>query len=113
MSSIRDFGGKGDGTTDDTDALRHAIEEGDGHVIHLTTRNRNVIIADCHVYDCRGVGIFLDRVNLHQINIHGNHVSYCKRGGIVVANSEVRNIQICSNDIEYNFDLNENESADI
>ncbi|HEV3143173.1 MAG TPA: right-handed parallel beta-helix repeat-containing protein [Gemmataceae bacterium] len=83
------------------------------HGIHLVNRNRNVIIADCHVYDNRGIGIFLDRVNLHQVNIHGNHISYCLRGGIVVAESEVRNIQICSNDIEYNYDLHAQESADI
>jgi parallel beta-helix repeat protein len=220
MSSVRDFGAKGDGQTDDTDAFQHALEQGDGeisiprgdyrlartlivpldkfgrlairgvggtarivmagsgpalhligthkktahppdfaeavwqkermpnisdleivganeaadgirlegtmqgtlrgllirrcrHGIHLVNRNRNVIIADCHIYDNRGVGVFLDRVNLHQINIHGNHISYCQRGGIVVTESEVRNIQICSNDIEYNYDLKAEQSADI
>jgi nitrous oxidase accessory protein NosD len=83
------------------------------HGIHLANRDRNVVISDCHIYDNRGVGIFLDRVNLHQTNIHGNHVSYCKQGGIVVAGSEVRNLQICSNDIEYNFDLKAPASADV
>jgi hypothetical protein len=83
------------------------------HGIHLTSRDRNVIIADCHVYDNSGVGVLLDRVNLHQINIHGNHISYCKQGGIVVRGSEVRNIQICSNDIEYNFDLKSEQSHDV
>lgn len=83
------------------------------HGIHLFKRNRNVIISDCHIYDNRGIGVFLDRVNLHQINIHGNHISYCKRGGIVIAGSEVRNIQVCSNDIEYNYDVSEKQSADV
>ncbi len=83
------------------------------HGIHLTSRDRNVLIADCHVYNNSGVGIFLDRVNLHQTNIHGCHVSYCKQGGIKIAGSEVRNIQICSNDIEYNFDLKADTSADV
>ena len=83
------------------------------HGIHLTGSNRNVIVSDCHVYDNSGVGVFLDRVNLHQINIHGNHISYCKRGGLVVAASEVRNIQIAGNDIEYNFDAKATESADV
>src|SRR5207247_3893933 len=77
------------------------------------SRHRNVIIADCHVYDNSGVGVLLDRVNLHQINIHGNHISYCKQGGIVVARSELRNIQICSNDIEYNFDAKAEQSHDV
>ena len=75
------------------------------HGIHLANRDRNVLIADCHIYDNTGVGIFLDRVNLHQTNIHGNHISYCKQGGIKIVGSEIRNIQICSNDIEYNYDL--------
>jgi polygalacturonase len=83
------------------------------HGIHLTKRDRNVLIADCHVYHNSGIGIFLDRVNLHQINIHGNHLSYCKRGGLVIAASEVRNIQICSNDIEYNYDVKADTSADV
>jgi Right handed beta helix region/Pectate lyase superfamily protein len=83
------------------------------HGIHLTNRNRNVIISDCHVYDNTGVGVFLDRLNLHQINIHGNHISYCQGGGIVISESEIRNIQICSNDIEYNYDPKAPASADV
>jgi pectate lyase len=83
------------------------------HGIHLVTRARNVLIADCHIYDNTGIGVFLDRVNLHQINIHGNHISYCKKGGLVISASEIRNIQICSNDIEYNYDLKSDTSADI
>jgi hypothetical protein len=83
------------------------------HGIHLVQRNRNVLIADCHVYHNRGVGVFLDRVNLHQTNIHGCHISYNLQGGIVVRGSEVRNLQICSNDIEYNYDTNANDSTDV
>jgi hypothetical protein len=83
------------------------------HGIHLVNRKRNVIIADCHVYDNRGIGIYLDHVNLHQINVHGNHISYCKQGGIKVVASEIRNLQICSNDIEYNYDAKADASADV
>jgi polygalacturonase len=72
-----------------------------------------VLISDCHIYDNTGIGIFLDRVNLHQTNIHGNHISYCKQGGIVITGSEIRNLQICSNDIEYNHDLKAGASADV
>jgi polygalacturonase len=82
------------------------------HGIHLTNRDRNVLIADCHIYDNAGVGVFFDRVNLHQTNIHGSHISYCKQGGIKVVGSEIRNLQICGNDIEYNFDAKAASSAD-
>jgi nitrous oxidase accessory protein NosD len=83
------------------------------HGIHLLNRDRNVIVADCHVYDNHGVGLLLDRVNLHQINVHGNHISYCRQGGIQVVGSEVRNLQIVGNDIEYNYDLKAETSADV
>ncbi|MBA4188354.1 MAG: hypothetical protein C0467_10155 [Planctomycetaceae bacterium] len=72
------------------------------HGIHLTTRNRNVLIADCHIYENRGVGIFLNALNLHQINVTGCHVSYCDDGGIVCKAGEVRNLQITGCDIESN-----------
>jgi hypothetical protein len=83
------------------------------HGIHLANRDRNVIIADCHIYDNTGIGVFFDRVNLHQTNVHGSHISYNLRGGIVVAASEIRNLQICGNDIEYNHDLKADASADV
>ncbi|QDU63278.1 Pectate lyase superfamily protein [Planctomycetes bacterium Pan216] len=71
--------------------------------IRLTGRNRNVIIADCHLYENRGVGVFMDRLNLHQINITGSHVSYNQRGGIVAKKSEIRNLHIGTCDIEGNM----------
>ncbi|HXG08577.1 MAG TPA: right-handed parallel beta-helix repeat-containing protein [Gemmataceae bacterium] len=83
------------------------------HGIHLANRDRNVLIANCHIYHNHGVGIFFDRVNLHQTNIHGCHISYCKQGGIKIVGSEIRNLQICSNDIEYNYDLEAETSADV
>ncbi|MFO0825692.1 MAG: right-handed parallel beta-helix repeat-containing protein [Gemmataceae bacterium] len=72
------------------------------HGVHLTQRNRNVLIADCHIYENRGIGIFMDAVNLHQINVTGCHVSYCDDGGIVCKAGEVRNLQITGCDIESN-----------
>ncbi len=83
------------------------------HGVHLVTRNRNVLLTGCHIYNCRGVGVFFDRVNLHQAIISGCHISYCKGGGIKVADSEIRNLQITGNDIEYNYDLEAKASADI
>ena len=72
------------------------------HGIHLTKRNRNVLITGCHVYHNTGVGVFLEELNLHQINIIGSHISYNRLGGIRIERSEVRNLQITGNDIEYN-----------
>jgi hypothetical protein len=73
------------------------------HAIHLTRRNRNVLIENCHLYDNRGVGIYYDDVNLHQSNITGCHVSYNAGGGIVSRKGDVRNIHITGCDIEGNM----------
>lgn len=81
--------------------------------IHLTSRNRNVLIDACHIYDLSGIGVFLDQVNIHQFNISASHISYCKKGGIKVSGSEIRNFQITGNDIEYNFDPEGPAAADI
>lgn len=75
--------------------------------IHLVERNRNVLIADSHIYDGLDTGIFLDSCNLHQVNITGNHISYNQRAGIRQFNGDVHNIQISGNDIEYNSGIAE------
>ncbi len=79
-------------------AIRKAL-----HGIQLTKRNRNVIISDCHIYENRGIGIYLDQVSLHQINVGNSHVSYNAGGGIVQRSGEVRNLQIGNCDIEANM----------
>lgn len=73
------------------------------HAVRLVDRNRNVQVSDCHFYDNRGVGVFYDRVNLHQSNISACHISYNQGGGIVVRGGDVRNIQISGCDIEANM----------
>ncbi|MFO0870016.1 MAG: right-handed parallel beta-helix repeat-containing protein [Pirellulales bacterium] len=73
------------------------------HGIRLRERNRNLLLANCHLYDNRGIGIWYDHVNLHQSNISGCHVSYCRGGGIVVQGGDVRNIHITGCDIEGNM----------
>src|SRR5262249_10508015 len=73
------------------------------HAVHLTTRNRNVLISACHLYHNRGIGVFYDHVNLHQSNIVGCHISYNAGGGVVMRGGEVRNVQIGSCDIESNM----------
>jgi hypothetical protein len=73
------------------------------HGIHLRGRNRNVILSQCHIYDNNGVGVYLEDLNLHQINIANCHISYNDGGGVVVRNSEIRNLQIGTCDIEGNM----------
>lgn len=72
------------------------------HGILLRKRNRNVLISQCHIYHNTGVSLYLDGVNLHQINVIGNHLSYNRLGGIRIERSEIRNLQITGNDIEHN-----------
>ena len=72
------------------------------HGIHFTERNRNALIADSHLYDNRGAGVFVDRVDFHQLNITGCHISYNHGGGVVVRGGSVRNVQIGACDIEAN-----------
>ncbi len=73
------------------------------HGVRLIKRNRNVILSECHLYHNRGIGLFLDHLNLHQINVANCHISYNAGGGIVSRHSEVRNLQIGTCDIEGNM----------
>ncbi len=79
------------------------------HAVHLVQRNRNVILSECHLYENRGIGLFLDGVNLHQINVANCHISYNAGGGIVARGSELRNLQIGCCDIEGNMGDAESE----
>ncbi|AGA28176.1 right-handed parallel beta-helix repeat-containing protein [Singulisphaera acidiphila] len=83
--------------------------------VRLVKRNRNVLLADLHIYDGRGpaIGVYFDGVNIHQAIITGCHISYCKHAGIKIARSEIRNLQITGCDIEYNFDPGNPDSADV
>lgn len=83
--------------------------------VHLVKRNRNLLLADSHIYEGRGpaIGVYFDGVNLHQSIITGCHISYCKHAGIKIKKSEIRNLQITGCDIEYNHDVNNPDSADV
>ncbi len=72
------------------------------HGIHLVKRNRNVLIANSHIYHNSGIGVFYDEVNLHQSNVSNCHISYNGGGGVVSRGGEVRNLQIGTCDIEAN-----------
>ncbi len=71
--------------------------------VRVFGRARNVLIDACHIYNLRNIGVFFDRLNLHQAIISASHISYCKTAGIKIAGSEIRNLQITGNDIEYNY----------
>jgi hypothetical protein len=47
--------------------------------------------------------VYLDHVNLHQINVGNSHISYNAGGGIVQRGGDVRNLQIGNCDIEANM----------
>lgn len=83
------------------------------HGIHLVNNNRNVLIANCHIYENRGIGIYYDNVNLHQSNIVGCHISYCDRGGIVSRQGNVRNIHISGCDLESNMSPDQEPTANV
>ena len=88
--------------------VRHAL-----HGIHLTKRNRNVIISNCHIYENRGAGIFYDNLSLHQSNIIGCHISYNDGGGVVCRGGDVRNIHIGTCDIEGNHSAEGEPTANV
>ena len=81
--------------------------------IELVKRNRNLIIDHCHIYHNRQVGIDFNKVNLHQAIIADSHISYNPVAGIRLVGGEMRNFQIVGNDIEYNHDVKNKDSADI
>ncbi|NLT70931.1 MAG: right-handed parallel beta-helix repeat-containing protein [Verrucomicrobiaceae bacterium] len=71
--------------------------------IRLFERNRNVTISNVNLYENSGIGLYLDDVNLHQINVANSHISYNRGGGIVVRDGNVRNLHITGCDIEANM----------
>lgn len=83
------------------------------HGIHLVRSNRNVLIANCHLYHNRGVGLYLDDVDLHQINVTGSHICFNAAGGIVSRAGNVRNLQITGCDVESNGESNAPRRANV
>jgi hypothetical protein len=83
--------------------------------IHVRQRNRDILIADSHIYNNEDYGLFLDHVNLHQMNVCGCHISYNKAAAIAMIGGDLHNLQFTGNDIEYShsFDLKRPDSADV
>ena len=80
------------------------------HGIQLVERNRDFILSDSHLLNNHAHGLFFDRCNLHQIIVHGNHISWNKKSGIKSLDGDVHNLQITGNDIEYNNNPGVDES---
>ncbi len=93
--------------------ITHVVIREVRHAIRLHERNRNVLISDSHLYHNRGIGVFLDAVNLQQININGSHISYNAGGGVVARGGNVRNLQIGNCDIESNMEAGSPPTANI
>jgi parallel beta-helix repeat protein len=83
------------------------------HGVRLVERNRNLLIDGCHIYENSGCGVLYDNVSLHQSNISGSHISYCRGGGVVVRGGDVRNIHIAGCDIEANMDKDGPPTANV
>ncbi|MFM7317662.1 MAG: right-handed parallel beta-helix repeat-containing protein [bacterium] len=83
--------------------------------IHVRQRNRDILIADSHIYNNEDYGLFLDHVNLHQMNVCGCHISYNKGAAIAMIGGDLHNLQFTGNDIEYSHsaDLKRSDSSDI
>ena len=70
----------------------------DGIVMHL---NRDVIIEGCNIYQCTESGIlFASDASVHQANINGNHISWCRNCILFDDALQINNIQFSGNDIE-------------
>jgi hypothetical protein len=93
--------------------LHHLLVRKCRHAIRFTGRNRNVIVSSCHLYQNRGVGVYFDAVNLHQVNVSGCQISYNDGGGVVCRGGEVRNLQITGCDIESNQGKNRPATANV
>lgn len=69
--------------------------------IEIYGRNRNIIIAENNIYQCGDYGIlFAQDSNTHQVNIIGNHISYCQTCIAFNLTQQTANVQIVGNDIE-------------
>jgi len=80
---------------------------------HCQQANGDLLARGCHHVQLPGIGIWLDKVNLHQTNIIGSHISYNRGGGVVVRGGDVRNIQISGCDIEANMGPDQPPTANI
>lgn len=67
--------------------------------IEFAKVNRNVVLANTNIWHCLDYGIWWNGGNVHQTNIVGNHVSYCRKA-MFVDDALIYNVQIVGNAIE-------------
>lgn len=69
--------------------------------IVVSGMNRNIIFSDNNIYNLTGCGIKYDNtVNLHQHNVVGNMIQYCKYCVMIDGSKQIANFQFTGNDIE-------------
>ena len=78
--------------------------------IKLINVCRNISICNNHIYAISGNGISLEDVNIHQLNINSNFITYCMNC-LYVKPKELANLQLNGNDIEINTHSVGNENA--
>jgi hypothetical protein len=67
--------------------------------IELVGRNRNVVLSGNDVWHCRDYGVWWHGGDLHQVNVVGNHVSYCRKV-LFFDDASIFNVQIIGNALE-------------
>lgn len=78
------------------DCYIHNVKTG----IKFIGRSRDIIIEGNQIYACWNYGLHFDGVNLHQLNIVGNHISCCEKCVYLDKPDSMANLQIVGNDIE-------------
>lgn len=68
--------------------------------IHFVGRSRDLMVEGNQIYACWNYGLHFEDVNLHQLNVVGNHISYCLKCIYLETPNSMANIQIVGNDIE-------------
>ena len=97
MTGLKGVGVEFEGTFAFNFRNNHLYNLGTG--IRFRGTNRNIIIATNNIYHCKDYGIHYDGGNLHQQNIIGNHISYCRKC-VFLDDPEMHNMQFIGNDVE-------------
>lgn len=80
--------------------------------ITIANQNRDLIIANNHIYGCWQYGIHIQNTaNIHQCNIVANMISYCYYCLFMDSPVQIANFQITGNDIEISTYPNLNDKT--
>src|SRR5690625_77918 len=67
--------------------------------IEFLGTNRNAILSDNHIWHCLDYGIWWNAGDIHQTNVVGNHVSYCRKI-LFLDGAGIYNVQVVGNALE-------------